>query len=487
MFVIWPVFFSLAYFLFMFVMGVMAAMSFVDFEVRPSIVIAMLLGPMFVVMFLLLFSTARRSNGYAGLHDRIGRVTVVSRHAETGRIPWSVEDSPLPQLEALPTIGPFSVLDTLAVEESSELLLAYDTKLLRRVWLCRRSHESAPVLEAIRNLSRPGRLRWLANGVEGDTVWDAYEAPRGVALVDALQEQPNWPSIRYWLSDLAEELRVASDEGTLPETVSLNRLWVGSDGRLKILDFAAPAVTADTAEVLAVSSDSASKESYIRFVADVSRFATAPMKRKLRKQPLLVPLSARSAIEHLASATSLDVISGRFRELLVDAPAVTRLRRFGLLFCCIAIPLCAGVSVLMTRTIAGVGKIDMAPDAELMELNYAASMLYAYQFSPNNSEVDDDIVMLQTWVVGHHRKTVETPEVWDDMTAKAMFFGKRGMIEELMDRPDPTPDELAEADKAVRPLLDQIEKSTANAYNQTSGGATLGLKMMPGMMAIVWL
>ncbi|MCA9183231.1 MAG: RDD family protein, partial [Planctomycetales bacterium] len=404
-FVVWPAFFTLVYHVFMFVMGFMAAMSLVEANLRPSLVIVMLLGPIYIVMFLLLFSAARRSNGYAGIHDRIGGVTVVSRHAETGRIPWSVEDLSLPQLEALPTIGPFSVLDTLAVEESSELLLAYDTKLLRRVWLWQRSRESAPVPEAIRNLSRPGRLRWLASGVEGDTVWDAYEAPRGVALVDALQEQPNWSSIRYWLSDLAEELRFASDEGTLPETVSLDRLWVTSDGRLKILDFAAPAVTVETAEVPSVSAATASSESYVRFIEDVSRFVTAPKKRSQRKQPLLVPLSAQRAIEHLAKATSLDVIADRLRALLLDAPAVTRPRRFGLQFCCAALSLFAGAGLLMQRIVVDVGQIDMAPKPELMELNYAASMLYAHQFSSSQPDVDRDAEMLRTWIVGHHRKT----------------------------------------------------------------------------------
>lgn len=486
-FVVWPVLFTLVYHVFMFVMGFMAAMSLVEDDLRPSMVIVMLLGPINIAMFLLMFSTARRSNGYAGIHDRIGGVTVVSRHAETGRIPWSVEDLPLPQLAALPTIGPFSVLDTLAVEESSELLLAYDTKLLRRVWLCRRSRESAPVPEAIRNLSRPGRLRWLANGVEDATVWDAYEAPRGIALVDALQQQPNWSSIRYWLSDLAEELRIASDEGTLPETVSLDRLWVTSDGRLKILDFAAPAVTVETEEVPSVSAATASSESYIRFIEDVSRFVTAPKKRSQRKQPLLIPLSARSAIEHLAKATSLEVIADRLRALLLDAPAVTRPRRFGLLFCCVAMSLFAGTGLLMQRIVVNVGQIDMAPKPELLELNYAASILSAYRFSPTSLDEEPDLEMLRTWIVGHHRKTVESPEVWDDMKTMSMFFGRRGMIEDLMTRPDPSAEELAEADKVVQPMLDQIEKSTANAYNQTSGGARLGLRMLPGMMAITWL
>lgn len=117
----------------------------------------------------------------------------------------------------------------------------YDTRLLRRVWVHRRSQNLQPVPEAIRNITRPGRLRWLANGTDGDAVWDAYEAPRGVALGDALREEPEWPSIRYRLKDLAEELNISRDEGTLPELVAFDRLWVGSDGRMKLLDIQAPA------------------------------------------------------------------------------------------------------------------------------------------------------------------------------------------------------------------------------------------------------
>jgi hypothetical protein len=67
--------------------------------------------------------------------------------------------------------------------------------------------------------------------------WNAFEAVVGAPLTQvAALVGVRWTQARQWLLELAEELVVASAEGTLPESSSLDLAWVDRDGRLKLLD-----------------------------------------------------------------------------------------------------------------------------------------------------------------------------------------------------------------------------------------------------------
>jgi len=471
-FILWPSIYSIALCL------AFSGASTSELFVAPSLIYTMLLGPIHLILLLSLFSTARRSNGYAGVHDRIGGVTVVSRQREIGRKPWNVTELPLPQLEALPTIGPFSVLDTLLRNEDNELLLAYDTRLLRRVWVHRRSQNAQPVPEAIRNISRPGRLRWLANGSDGDAVWDAYEAPRGGAIADALREHPGWSSIRYWLSDLASELEIAREEGTLPELLTFDRLWVGSDGRLKLLDIVAPATRDPACKVSPQSTTDQPDESCLEFIADVSHFVTAPKQRSERKTPLLIPMSARNTIDKLSSSTSLDAACQRLRELLLGTPSVSRKRRFAVLFCCIAFSLSTAGGLIMTGFVINRQTADVNP--EVVELSHATALLQAYDSSPQSSKTQEQV---RTWISGHHRETIQDPKSWNGNTSLSPYVGSRPALVELAARPTPTEEELRTADVVVQPIIDKMAADTT-AIRPTR---VYSMAVIPGMMAVVWL
>src|SRR5206468_3159976 len=49
-----------------------------------------------------------------------------------------------------------------------------------------------------------------------------------------------WSRVRFWLDDLATELSVAEKDGTRPEALGMDRVWITRDGRAKLLDFPAP-------------------------------------------------------------------------------------------------------------------------------------------------------------------------------------------------------------------------------------------------------
>ncbi|MBC8352510.1 MAG: protein kinase [Planctomycetes bacterium] len=480
-FVVWPSMFSITHAL------VFAGASFNDLSVAPSMIFTMLLGPAYVIMFFTMFSTARRTNGYAGLHDRIGGVTVVSRQRDEGRQAWSVDDVPLPQLEALPTIGPFAVLDTLVQNDDSKLVLAYDTRLLRRVWIHRRTQNNLqPVSESIRNISRPGRLRWLANGVEGDDVWDAYEAPRGEAIADAMQGDPDWSSIRYWLSDLAEELKMSGADSTLPKRLALDRLWIGSDGRLKLLDIAAPVTSKPVSEVSPRLTSSEYDQPCIKFIAEVAHAMTVPKKRRGRRSPLLIPLSARDTIDKLANLTSLETTGHRLRELLEGVPSVSRKKRFALMFCCIAASLSTAATLAMTGFVINRQTTEQVLSPEVYELKSAVTLLEAHKVIPNSTKTTEQI---RTWIAGHHRTTIQDPNTWSNAFTLSLPPRSRQRLERLAKRPAPTEEALLEADAVVQPIIEQMAAANQSPIAVFARGTTTGvysLGAIPGMMALVW-
>ena len=86
-----------------------------------------------LLMFLLLFCTCRRRNGFAGLHDLWSRTRVVSRSVQPVRpaLPPTVETPPV--TGERPQIGPYHVLGDLGRSGDGELFLGYDARLLRKV------------------------------------------------------------------------------------------------------------------------------------------------------------------------------------------------------------------------------------------------------------------------------------------------------------------------------------------------------------------
>ena len=140
----------------------------------------------------------------------------------------------------MPQIGPYHVLGKLGRSGDAELLLGYDTRLLRKVWLCQVPPGTPPVAPALCHLSRPGRLRWLNGKRSAHDCWDAYEAPAGQPLLNLVSTKQDWGEVRFWLHDLAEELKAAEKDDSLPAVLSLEHVWITADGRTKLLDFPAP-------------------------------------------------------------------------------------------------------------------------------------------------------------------------------------------------------------------------------------------------------
>jgi eukaryotic-like serine/threonine-protein kinase len=195
-----------------------------------------------VVGLALMASTMRRRDGYRGLHELASGTHVI-------RLPYGRSGSKLncrpvePALtpdESLPgRLGPFTVRGVLASAAAGKLLLGEDPSLKRRVWLWVRPEDTPDLTPARRRLGRVTRLRWLAGGKTDGLEWDAFLAPAGCPLAEVVDRRHRlaWADARGLLEQLADELTAAVAEGTLPEALTPEQVWVQANGRLQLLDF----------------------------------------------------------------------------------------------------------------------------------------------------------------------------------------------------------------------------------------------------------
>jgi hypothetical protein len=194
-----------------------------------------------------LFVTARRANGFAGIHEWASctRTVVKSAIKMPGVLPHTVGTIEAP---AGPIwVGPYRLVEPSTPQTSGAV--GYDDRLRRTVWVRFPGADAAPVAHVRRILRRPTRPRWLAGQRASALAWDAYEHVPGQPFTSLLRRARSWVTVRGWLCDLAEEMQAGLRDGSLP-VLELNRVWIKDDGRACLLDWLAPN---DRAELAASS------------------------------------------------------------------------------------------------------------------------------------------------------------------------------------------------------------------------------------------
>jgi hypothetical protein len=236
------------------------------------------------VSLLIFFSTARRDNGWTGLHDVVSGTRVVARPVTAARRVRA------PQMPAFATTagtgrryGPFVAADSQGNAPGS-VVRAFDPILRRPVWIHIAAASAPPIDSARRDLSRTGRLHWLTGRRTAEESWDAYEAPDGVPFTTAVAGA-HWSTLKLQLLDLTSELEAAERDGTMPG-LSLDRLWLRANGRLILLDFTAPDVHSRADATL----------------TPAELLAAVATRVPRGDAPDSLPLSAREMLEQWASA-----------------------------------------------------------------------------------------------------------------------------------------------------------------------------------------
>ena len=268
------------------------------------------------VMLGLFFSTARRRNGYAALHDLLSGTRVVERRARARR---RASTAVLAETERLPIrrLGPFAVTSTVVPGMPDGWRSGFDERLRRPVWI-REVQPGTPSISSGRAaVNRPTRLRWIAGQRTEHEAWDVFEAVPGIPLDRAVTERRSWEEVRGWLLDLARECEAGSTADQLPRR--LDRVWVLDAGGAKLVDD--PAIDAP-------GRTSADDVPIAAFLLDVVRAArlSLPWRRwrsskappwPLRVHRLLDMLNAEPTPTPAAIITNLEALARH-------PPAVTR-------------------------------------------------------------------------------------------------------------------------------------------------------------------
>jgi hypothetical protein len=264
----------------------------------------------------LLTLSARRENGFATVWDFASGTRVVVK--PKGAVRPSVEPATGPDIpsEDTDSLGPYKIIREIV---PGKWIFAGDPVLRRQVWLLRRnSLELSPVR---RNLARYGRLRWLQKVETAEAIWDAFEAIEGVpfsSLVEGGKRVP-WSSLRHWLGDLASELWDATGDKTLPAELSIDHVWVTTQGHAVLLDEPWPDVKA-SAERIGVG-DLAGQQRFLNAVAACVESTS-------------LPLHARGVLQNLKEGKfeKLSFLTGILRGLLDKPAEVSKGIRAGSIF-----------------------------------------------------------------------------------------------------------------------------------------------------------
>jgi len=420
----------------------------------------MAVGYTYYVLLAVMFLTARRRNGFAGFHDLLSRTRVIQKAAYHARPVLSSEEELLPDTETTPMIGPYYVLDRLHKTDGEEFALAYDMKLLRKVWIRISTSEQPPVSEAIRSLGRPGRLRWLNGRRSESECWDAYEAPSGKPLVNLLGQRQPWHLVRYWLFDLATELNAGLKDGSLPAVLALDRIWITADGRAKLLDFPAPGVDAQTPLLKSspiTGKDFASVRCFLNQVAIAALESRAVDSTEAAAQTVAVPLAvrAKTLLDKLPAMSGPEFPIDQFELLLQRSAFVSRGRRLGLLAGCVVVPVLWAALFLFGMSITE-QFLEQHPD--IGEVQHCLHRLERIQ-RKGDGATEHQVKQrdaLEVYVAGRFRGAISDQSTWSSACARGIITPAQGRIAErvLAAHPDPSEKAVNDAASKLRKFLE---------------------------------
>ncbi len=212
---------------------------------------------------ILLTLVARRENGFATVWDIVSGTRVIIKPKGIVRPSITpVTKSEMPDKGAV-SMGPYHVNKELV---PGQWIVATDPVLRRQVWLLRRT--SLELGLARKELARHSRLRWLQKVETSEAIWDAFEATEGVPFSSLLQDGKRlpWSNLRHWLHDISMELWDSTGDKTLPGELSLDHIWIATQGYAILLDKPWPNVETK-AEYISIE-DFAGQQRFLNAIAE---------------------------------------------------------------------------------------------------------------------------------------------------------------------------------------------------------------------------
>ena len=399
-----------------------------------------------LLLTILLFSIARRGNGWIGVHEWLSRTHVVERNVPRPVASAAPKTSPAdrdPALSSLRRVGPYAVHTMVGETGGGRLFVGVDPILRRHVWIHEVPPGTPPVTATRRDASRPGRLHWLAGRRAATENWDAFEAPRGEPFL-AAPPTSDWRRARRALASLATELDASAHDDRHTQ-LSLAQVWRRADGQLVLLDFLWPA---------SVAPDANQTLTPVALLAAVSTRAFAPT-----TEPA-APLSATRLLNRLASGAppALADVNAELLRLSSIPNRPSRIRRalpIVMATMPVAVPILAVTVMLPSYIWSAAGKSSEI----LMWMSWITDSGADGKF-----KTQEQRTAAEQYVAAHFGSQLTSDDFWNTQGPQMEFVdGMRRRAAEIAARyPAVSPDELARASAIVAPQIQEVADWRAN-------------------------
>jgi uncharacterized RDD family membrane protein YckC len=396
-----------------------------------------------LLTFLMFFATARRSNGWTGLHDVLSGTRVIVRPPEIERRTTDAQQAAAAVVPAgsARRYGPFVAMDAREPRPGA-VVRAFDPVLRRQVWI-EMAHVSKPPVEGTRrDLSRPARLHWLAGRRSPDENWDAYEAPDGDAWTRVV-EAGAWSQVKLQLLDLANELDYSAEDGTQPP-LALDRVWIRDNGRIVLLDFAPPD------EASGAAADLTSAQLLQAAAARVPRHPSEPAALPLSAHVFLerwsAPVPSEPTRDGRVEGPSLPTIADARAALLSMAAAPSQVQwwRRALPGALAGVP----VALMLLVSIAIIPALARFASSDTSEMMNLLGVLRSTTLPADNPMRRPDVrEAAEVAIAGRYGATIRDDSFWEAGVVRGLAPDYRPLAEDILARhPDVTPERLAEAE-----------------------------------------
>ena len=421
-----------------------------------------------LLAFLMFFATARRGNGWTGLHDVLSGTHVIARPAAIerhSRIPQQAAAAAVPGGSAR-RYGPFVALDT-GDPHPGAAVRAFDPVLRRQVWVEIADDSKPPIDGARRDLSRPARLHWLAGRRSPGENWDAYEAPDGAAWATGVAERP-WSQVKHQLLDLVNELTYSAEDGTRPP-LALDRIWTRDNGRTVLLDFAPPGAAPHK------TADLTPEQLLHAAAARVPRYPS---------EPDALPLSARAFLERWSGHALAGIADARAALLAMTAtPNAVHWWRRALPGALAAAPVACALLVAVTL-IPALARFASSETNEMMNLLGALKSTTL----PADNPMHEPAVRAaaEVAVAGRYPHLIRDEDFWSAGLVRSLAPTYRNLAEDILARhPNVSPEQLADAEATLKAARRPPRPGARPQQSTLQIGGVIISTITAGVMALV--
>lgn len=450
---------------------------------------ALLAVPAIYASYAVLFVSARRRNGYAGLHELASRtrVRLIHRRERLVAPEISLPEAALPV--SLPqAFGPYRSQALVWQTETEALVAARDEVLQRDVWVhCYADSAGAPTMASLAE-GRPGKLRWLHGSRTPGQAWDAFERPSGCSFPDWVRSRGSlaWLEMRQVLLDVATELDAELRSPGCDRVISLEHLWVTRYGQVKVLEF--PAALSETGQGHAIREEGWKDLLHQIVILGLEGQFVPAASLDTRVPAVPLPEHARSFLETLCAGGAQKLlpaaVAADLRNLMGRTAQITRGRRLGPGLVVASIPAVGGITMLILPLIIARIPEDLR---DLVQLPVHARSLKELEKLPDSPEVRLKSGAIRTILAAAYLKCKASPQYERSLLALEQDQEFRKVVEAAVKAyPSPSEAEVARARQVVGKETDRIISGISKGV-ASSFAMVLGVLSIPAVILSVFL